>query len=210
MSKSLIALSAFLLCLTSSIAQAQSNLYFSGHVGVTVQEDMNNNRGAQGPMEVDTNTGINGGGALGMRIRDFRVEGEISYRDSDIESINSPTIKDSNPIGSSRAISFLGGVYYDIPYSALVRPYFGVAAGLAKVSLEMLPSNSTTFVDDSDWEFAYKIGGGIAYTVTPQVEVIVDYHYFATLDPEYSNSLGQDFQSEFKTHNLNLGFRYNF
>jgi len=211
MRKSVTLLSLFIFCLIASTAQAQGNLYFSGSGGLTVQEDMNNNAGAQGPMELDTDTGINGGGAIGLRLNEFRVEGEISYRDSDLDTLTIPGLGSTDVLlGSSTALSFLGGIYYDFNYSPLVKPYVGVAGGLARVSLEMRSPFSTFFVDDSDWEFAYKIGGGIAYTVTPRVEVIVDYHYFATLDPEYTDSLGGDFQSEFKSHNLNLGFRYNF
>jgi OOP family OmpA-OmpF porin len=210
MRKSVILLSLFVFSLIATSAQAQNNMYFSGTVGLTVQEDMNNDRGAQGIMEIDTDTGINGGGAIGLRLNQFRVEGEIAIRDSDVSKANPPFGGTGGIVGASRALSFLGGVYYDIPYSPLVKPYFGVAAGLAKVSLEAIEPNATRFVDDSDWEPAYKIGAGIAYTVTPRIEVVFDYHYFATLDPDYTDNFGNDFQSEFKSHNLNLGFRYNF
>lgn len=214
MPKFIAVLSLFAVCLMSTAVQAQEKMYFSGHFGVVAMEDIRNVSGPpDGMVDIDMNTGFNGGGAIGMRFRDFRLEGEVSYRDSDIDRIhrNNGTVIDDPVAGSSSALSFLGGLYYDIPYSALVRPYVGGALGVARVSLEM-PSTpaANNFIDDSAWEFAYKIGGGIAYTVTPRVEVVLDYHYFATLDPSYTSSIGANVESEFETHNINLGFRYNF
>jgi opacity protein-like surface antigen len=213
MPKFIAVLSLFAVCLMSTAVQAQEKMYFSGHFGVVAMEDIRNVSGPpDGMVDIDMNTGFNGGGAIGMRFRDFRLEGEVSYRDSDIDRIhrNNGTVIDDPVAGSSSALSFLGGLYYDIPYSALVRPYVGGALGVARVSLEMRDYPLAAGIDDSAWEFAYKIGGGIAYTVTPRVEVVLDYHYFATLDPNYTNFDNLNVESEFKTHNINLGFRYNF
>ncbi|UCD11913.1 MAG: hypothetical protein JSU88_02165, partial [Nitrospinaceae bacterium] len=87
MPKFIAVLSLFAVCLMSTAVQAQEKMYFSGHIGVVAMNDINNVGGGNGRVQIEPNTGFNGGGAIGMRFRDFRLEGEISYRDSDIDKI---------------------------------------------------------------------------------------------------------------------------
>jgi outer membrane protein OmpA-like peptidoglycan-associated protein len=44
----------------------------------------------------------------------------------------------------------------------------------------------------------------------PQLKLTLDYRYFATLDPEYSTNTGTSVDSEYRTHTVMLGLRYEF
>jgi opacity protein-like surface antigen len=63
--------------------------------------------------------------------------------------------------------------------------------------------------DESTTVFAYKLATGLAYTFTETVDMTLDYSYFATTDPVLANGWLQE-TFEYKSHNINLGFRINF
>jgi len=219
MRKYFIHLYVLTIFLTGSAAHAQSNMYVDVHGGLTVLESVDSNVTsgtplfAVGPFDFSSETGVNGGVSVGVRMNQVRFEGEITYRDNDITELTDIFGTDGMD-GSYSSVGFLANAYYDFNYSPLVKPYVGVGAGFAKVyanDLAITTPQSFPEVDDDDTVIAYKIAAGIAYSVTPQVEVIVDYHYFATTDPEFSTIDGTGrFDSEYKTHNINLGVRYNF
>ena len=58
------------------------------------------------------------------------------------------------------------------------------------------------------WVFAYQGGAGVAIEITPMISAEVSYRYFATLDPEFRDSTGATFDTEYRTHNVLLVLKF--
>jgi opacity protein-like surface antigen len=64
-------------------------------------------------------------------------------------------------------------------------------------------------VDESDTVFAYQFIGGVAFPVSKQLTIDLNYRYFATTDPSFPHGVGR-LVVEYGGSNLLLGLRYNF
>ena len=67
-----------------------------------------------------------------------------------------------------------------------------------------------TLASDSDMVLAYQALGGVAYPITDQIVVELEYRFLTMTDPEFTDSLGASFDVENDSHNFEIGFRLNF
>ncbi|MBM3526017.1 MAG: OmpA family protein, partial [Alphaproteobacteria bacterium] len=74
--------------------------------------------------------------------------------------------------------------------------------------------NGTRTVDGTDNRFAYQGMIGVAYSLTQQLKLSLDYRYFATLDPEFdartAGGARTTVDSDYNAHAVMLGLRYHF
>jgi outer membrane autotransporter protein len=89
-------------------------------------------------------------------------------------------------------------------------PYIGGGIGLANVSANEISIAGTDVVDDSDTVFAYQVGTGVAYSLTQNFSLTLDYRYFATSDPKLTDEAGGDLEAEVSNHSILAGVRYGF
>ncbi len=83
-------------------------------------------------------------------------------------------------------------------------------SGAARISLDKLTVGGHPLADDEDTAFAYQFLAGVAYQMSPQLYLDLDYRYFATLRPEFKDATGTEFKSEYVTHNVTFGVRLDF
>lgn len=123
----------------------------------------------------------------------LRTEVEIVYRENDIDEFDGdPTIGDVN------SLAFMVNGFYDIDTGTPWTPYVGGGLGLANVEIDSGGS-------DDDTVFAFQIGAGVGYDVTPALTVTVDYRFFGTEDADI---VGLDL--EYLNSTIMAGLRYNF
>jgi opacity protein-like surface antigen len=173
-------------------------------------------------------------GAVGYGFANgLRVEGELGYRENDVEEL---TVKEPGSLaallppgaaaavlkgkqavdGDISAVTLMASLYYDIDPGGGWKPYVGASVGLSHLSISSQSKSGRTLVDDEDTVFAYKIGGGIGYEIGNLVgdrPVIgsLDYRYFGTEDPTFRGSLtGTKFDTEQSGHYVGVGFRFGF
>jgi len=210
---------------TSSWAAAPAGWYVSGQAGAAWQEDSS----AGGAMSFNTESdpGFDVLGAVGRDLGNgFRVEGEVGYRQIDLSKLSISNdggagaaagtgslngVTTSNVTGGSHVVSFMGNGYYDfhLPNTRLT-PYIGGGIGFARVEANDLRANNAQLVSDSDVVFAYQAGGGVSYPLTPHTDAFLDYRYFATQDPSFTDSTGGTIRTDLETHNVSVGLRYKF
>jgi opacity protein-like surface antigen len=59
--------------------------------------------------------------------------------------------------------------------------------------------------------FAFQLGAGVGYEVFPAAILSIDYRYFQAIDPTFKDQvLGTSFRSEYHSHDIRLGVRYQF
>ncbi len=205
-----IATLAAVLVAPAAIA-ADQGWYVSGMAGVTFAEDANvTDSSIPFPLTASSDTGFNLAGAGGYAFGNgLRLEGEVAYRQFDVDKITIVGV--SLPAsGNGNSFSLMANGFYDFDLGGGWKPYVGGGIGLARVEASKIAIAGGALVDDEDTVFAYQVGGGMGYTLTPQATVFLDYRYFATEDPTFRDVDGGTLKSELHTHNVSLGLRYRF
>jgi opacity protein-like surface antigen len=152
-------------------------------------EDADLSGGAAGKASFD-----GGWGAMafvGSKMELFRVEGELAYRRSSIDTVNAVPLAESRG-GRATALSALFNVYLDFGRYDF-RPFLGAGAGAARVDATLAGR------DDRDTVFAYQGIGGVSLGNG----LDLGYRYFATENPRID-----DLKAEYKSHTIYLSVRF--
>lgn len=205
-----------------SIADAEG-LYWGLNGGWSMLDDPSNTGDTGFSIDAETENGPFFAGTLGYGFGNFRVEGEISYRKNDIDELEitqdagvgvalgvgdlDGLVVDAS--GDARSLAFMASGFFDVPLRGGFKPYLGAGIGVANIAADA-STLGVSIVDDDDTVFAYQLMAGIGYEVHPQIVFFSGYRYFATEDPGFTDAAGGDFDSEYQTHNIEVGFRYFF
>jgi outer membrane protein OmpA-like peptidoglycan-associated protein len=141
--------------------------------------------GPPGTIEFDVGYGV--GGAVGYDFGQFRIEGEIAYRDNDIDEGRDPSGSPFPASGDISALSLMANAYVDIATGSALTPYIGGGIGAGQVDL----SGSTTtgsFIDDDGWGFALQGVAGAGYALSDNVEVFAEGRILTIFDPGLSST----------------------
>ena len=140
-----------------------------------------------------------------------RVEGELAYRDADVESSVGVA-----PGAEASAISLLANAFYDFNRSGQFQPYIG--AGIGVVQIDGRSFNNATLVtdlvgfDDTDTNVAYQVLAGVGVGLSERVTLDVGYRYFAAPDLEFSGrgplGVSRDFEADYEHHSATIGLRW--
>ena len=162
-----------------------------------------------GDIEFDTGWGI--GLAGGYDFGTYRLELEVPYRSTDVDKFTDSTGSTSLS-GDVSSTALMVNAFYDFRMiSPAVVPYLGAGIGAAYVTADV-SDDVGQVLDDDDTVFAYQFIAGVAFPVSKQLAIDVNYRYFATDDPnfEISNSGGLSGDAEYSSHNVFVGLRFNF
>jgi opacity protein-like surface antigen len=143
------------------------------------------------------------GGAVGYMMEKFRVEGELSYQTSDIDSMSGPGGSVSFN-GDISALTFLVNGYIDFATGGSWTPYLTAGIGYSKVEADI------ESVSDDDNLLAYQLGFGIGYAMSETVTLDLRYRYLGFDDYEYSEVGVGSLSVEASSHNLTAGLRFAF
>jgi opacity protein-like surface antigen len=170
--------------------------------------------------QVTFNPGIYVGGTGGYNFGFLRLEGELSYRNAEIDKVTD-TLNGNrfrNVEGNLGAFATMFNVFIDIPNPSRVTPYLGGGVGFSSLYL-----SDTTGYDSrptvarrvplydasNDTVFAYQVGGGIDIAINSRFSLDIGYRYFITdkanLDTDFISS-----NLKFKSHNAKIGFNFKF
>lgn len=214
-----------LLFLLPAVAVAQPHhAYMAFQAGGVWLQNSDNTGGG-----VDIQSSFKTGYGLAFRVGDqfaehWRAEWEISYASNDVDKLK---IKNDGGLGeyyigqslngtevsaSGRvsALSGMANMLYDFTPEYPYHPYIGAGIGVSRISTHSIGVNGVTVVDDSTAAFAYQGIAGIELDISPQAAVYLDYHYFAAMNPQLRDTLGEKFDTEYKASNFSIGLRYFF
>jgi outer membrane autotransporter protein len=202
-----VCMMASLLLISTSFAAGP---YMSVQVGSTWVKDADFDYDEFFPLEAQFDTGFNVGVAGGHDFGMVRLEAELAYRENDFDKIEFPFFGRARASGDISATSLMFNGYYDLETGSPVTPYLGAGLGVANVSMNDVKVAGVKVVDDDDTVFAYQIGAGVAFALNEVMALDLGYRYFATADPEFTDRERDDFDFEYKSHNVSLGLRINF
>lgn len=155
------------LCCLATAAQAQ-NWYASGFGAMNYTHD----GAVNGTANASYNLGFGLGGTVGYAMPNgLRLEGEISYRQNDIDSIG------GFPSGGELdSWAFMGNAVYEINVQSAVKPHIGGGIGIVHGAVDY------GGVSYSDNQFGAQFIVGVDYKMAPDLSLVLDYHYLVTED----------------------------
>lgn len=215
MKKIILLVCCLLAVCSSAVFAAEGGFYLGLHGGGVILEGVKNESDA-GRFNMEFDPGWLAGTSLGYDLRDNfpdvgsgRLELEFAWRSNDVDKIEfvQPSLGGGGEATVASVMFNTIGEYRDaLPWL----PYAGAGAGAARITLDKITDGGFLLVDDEDTVFAYQFMGGIAYQVSPRVYLDLGYRYFALLDPTFTDASGVKIDSEYATHNITLGARFDF
>lgn len=194
---------------TAASAQATATTYFGGHAGLnlTVDSDITEPVVFYGDT-ASFDTGFALGGFVGYDTgTGVRVEGELTYRSNDLDGFSLlPGVPFDGGIDS---LSLMGNVFYDFNTGSAWSPYVGGGLGVALMTAD-ITSVGIDVIDDDDTVFAYQLGAGVGYALSPTVSITADYRFFATGNPEFADFAADNIEFEYMNHSILVGARTTF
>lgn len=136
----------------------------------------------------DGEAGFIVGGAVGLHLNQLmgglRAEIEVAYRQNTVDGLwqsntTTPTAVSSGTLDIDHStFSVMANVWYDIDVGS-ISPYIGGGIGWAETELDGRYLGGVTGpFDFSDSGFAWQLGAGINFDVSPNVKLGVGYRYF--------------------------------
>lgn len=199
--------------LVSSICSAsadESGYYISAHGGWSFPQQTTSEfdspgltPGGVGYIVSDPDNGYRVGGSVGYIFnRYFRGEAELSYSESDINTLNAFSVGPvrpgpgfwSGPIQAKGDTSSLSGMVnglITLPIDTVWTPYVGGGIGYTHVS-----ANDVGFAgipggtDDSDGAFSWQLIAGLSFDISPNLELGGRYRYLHIGETTLYNSAG--------------------
>jgi opacity protein-like surface antigen len=156
-----------------------------------------------GTAELSYDTGFTIGGAVGYMMEKFRLEGELSYQTSDIDSLSGPGGSMSIN-GDISALTLLANGYIDFDTGGPLTPYITAGIGYSNVEADIEGES------DDDNLFTYQLGIGIGYAMSETMTLDLRYRYLGFEDYEYSESGVGSLSIEAASHNITAGLRFAF
>ncbi len=168
-------------------------------------------------LATDSDTGWIVTGAVGYSLTNFmaglRAEVEAGYRQNQVDgAFLSSTVltTDFGPVDvDHQTFSVLANLWYDFDVGGF-KPYLGGGIGWAETEFEGTYNGvlATTPFSFEDSGFAWQVGGGINFDVSPNVKLGVNYRYFS--GPEVTvlgpNLLAGDIESDNHSATLSVTF----
>jgi opacity protein-like surface antigen len=142
-----------------------------------------------------------------------RLEIEYARRSNDADEVEENGV--FRPVGGEAIVdSLMINSWVDFRTESPFRPYLGGGLGAARLTLD-----DAGFSDDDDIRFAYQAGAGIGLPIGNHLTISVGYRYFSmldatlraeTLDPETDAVQEREYDIEYSSHNIDVGFRFRF
>ena len=219
MKKRLLVIAALVTLIMPAICSAtppRPGAYVSGFAGISIPSDTDvttsifpdtfNER-----MEFDT--GVYAGGTGGFDFGFFRLEGELSYRYSEINTITDQDsgIQFPNVDGNLGVFAMMANAYIDLHNASPITPYVGGGIGFAVLNLsDTFGGGGLLYEENDDTVFAYQVGAGLEIALNPRISLDVGYRYFGTDTARFESGITGTTELKFVSHNALVGVRVKF
>jgi opacity protein-like surface antigen len=193
------ALATTLVAALPNVAQAQG--YFSFFGGAS---HLSNGQDAAREIDTRYDNGWLVGAALGHRVGAVRLEGELGYRRNDASNMtfSGGAFTADGPL---TAWTGMFNVFYDFSLTGM-KPFVGGGVGMARFEADHTLVGVPT-VDSKDTVMAYQLGAGLAFAIAQGREIVLEYRYFASRDPTFTDVDGEAYRTRYRAQSISVAFR---
>ncbi len=188
------------LCLSTPAMSADAP-YLGFNIGFTMPSDSDLSEPGFSDAELTFDTGMAISATVGQKIGMGRLEAELGYKTSDLDSVSVPGFGSATVNGDASVLSLMGNGYIDFAANPMITPYVMAGLGIASLSID----SADLDVDDDDTVIAYQVGVGCGFALNKKVTLDVGYRYMGTTDADI-----QGVDVTYGSHNLLAGLRFNF
>jgi opacity protein-like surface antigen len=166
--------------------------------------------------KVEFDPGIFVGGTAGYDFGIVRLEGELSYKYNEIDTINGRSPGYYYLEDEVGTFAFMANMFIDLHNDSPVTPYFGGGIGFATISITNDVYDDYYYYEDEtddDSVFAYQLGGGVEIALNRNLSLDVGYRYFATDTAKFDVNtyyISQTSKIKLESHNVAVGLRFKF
>ena len=168
--------------------------------------------------QVQFDPGINIGGSAGYDFGFLRLEGEMSYKNGEITSVQSLGTRYVNVDGHLGAFTMMTNGFFDLHNESPVTPYLGGGIGFATLNLGTtrgVDANSGALNDhifryDTDTVFAYQAGAGLEVALNRRLSLDLGYRYFGTSRASFRRDWPNSTDLKLQSNNAQVGLRIKF
>lgn len=153
---------------------------------------------------IEYDAGYNFNGSIGRYFEWFRLEGELSIRQNDVDAWEISGFGDVDGEGDLNTVAIMGNAYYDIQVTQRTDIYLGGGVGAARVDAEI--RSGTVERSGGEWIFAWQLMAGLSYQLRDNLALTGGYRLFAADNCDLDDA-------DFKTpivHSFEIGLRYTF
>ncbi|MBT1075100.1 outer membrane protein [Geobacter grbiciae] len=200
----------------SQATPARPGGYFSGFLGVSIPRDADvsgTDSGTSFNDRVEFDPGIAVGGTAGYDYGFLRLEGELSYRHSEIKSVTaSDGYRFHGVDGDLGALAVMANAFVDMHNQSPITPYVGGGVGFAVLNLGNTTSTELDplYEKGDDTVFAYQAGAGVEIALNPIMSLDLGYRYFGTSKATFDEGVVTATKFRFESHNALMGLRVKF
>ena len=209
-------------------ALARDNSWYVGvEGGALLVEDMKYDIGALSDAgQVDHKYGYDVDGVIGYDFGAFRLETEVGYKNSTVDSYQSTTttpvqnaahLPFNQPAGTfdyaggrTTALSFMLNGLLDFGDDDGIQGFVGGGVGVARVKTKLALNTFSNFLDDSDTVFAWQALAGIRAPLTSHLDATLKYRFFNADNLKLVDVSGRAFDGRYRSHSILGGLTYNF
>lgn len=226
MKSSLFAIAALMTVALPAVAHAaysRPGTYASAFIGTSIPRDSDATTddfitGATFNDRVEFDPGVYIGGTAGYDFGMFRLEGEVSYKRSEIRNVTDQAdgYQFRSVDGNLGALALMVNGFYDLHNDSPITPYVGGGIGFATLYLSDTFGTDTRsgsaqrvqlYPADNDTVFAYQAGAGLDFAINRYFSLDLGYRYFGTDTARFGSNFDVATSMKFESHNVLLGFR---
>lgn len=167
---------------------------------------------------IEAEPGVYAGGTAGYDFGLVRLEGELSYRWNEMDSIydRDTGFKYGGVDGDIGVFAVMANAFLDIHNDSPITPYLGGGIGIATIYLsDTYGTDSdgfrrTLYSEDDESVFAWQLGGGVDIALNRQTSLDIGYRYFKTDNASFTSDWYQSKDFELENHSVAAGLRFNF
>lgn len=166
---------------------------------------------------IETSEGVNVGFAVGVRVfEQFRTEIALGYQNNVVDN-QAVRPGESRADGDLSLFTAMVNGYYDYDlaeHGVPLIPFVGVGIGFGQARLDADTQGRVLQVDDDNAVFTWNVMAGVTYPFTEATHFTLGYRYLATEDVRYKGRVAGSgvrwIDSEYDSHDVRLGIRFNF
>ena len=209
----------------SFAAPARPGAYMSIFLGATAPQDTTVTISEFNPVttkdaRVQFDPGFNVGGTAGYDFGFFRLEGEMSYKQGEINRVSDQAFATNyrNVDGHLGAFALMMNGFFDLHNASPITPYLGGGVGYSALHLSDTRGvdantgvlNTHIFRDDDANVFAYQVGAGVEVALNRRLSLDLGYRYFGTSRASFDKDWPNSTDLKLESHNAQVGLRLKF